>query len=92
MSCLPCRYANPPKRHMWYRQEPHYSSKLAIDFSHFRLLERLAAANLTAAVIVEDDAQIPGKDWLSDLLTTLKELPQVCMLFKTQRSTVVGNT
>lgn len=70
------RYANAWKRHMWYKRQKHYSSKIAVDLSHYRLLERIAASNRTA-VILEDDVQLTGTQWLPDLLTTLQELPQV---------------
>jgi GR25 family glycosyltransferase involved in LPS biosynthesis len=43
------------------------------------LLERIAASN-RSAVILEDDVQLTGKQWLTDLLTTLQELPQVGQL------------
>lgn len=61
---------------MWYKRQKHYSSKIAVDLSHYRLLERIAASN-SNAVILEDDVQLTGKQWLLDLLTTLQELPQV---------------
>lgn len=73
---LCCRYANPWKRHMWHNGQPHYRTKIAIDLSHYRLLERLAASN-SSAVILEDDAQLTGETWLQDLLTALQELPHV---------------
>jgi GR25 family glycosyltransferase involved in LPS biosynthesis len=44
--------------------------------SHYRLLERVAASN-RSALILEDDAQLTGEQWLPDLLTALQELPQV---------------
>lgn len=75
-TCLCCRYANTWKRHLWYRQQKHVSSKIAIDMSHYRLLERVAASN-RSALILEDDAQLTGEQWLPDLLTALQELPQV---------------
>jgi GR25 family glycosyltransferase involved in LPS biosynthesis len=64
---------------MWHKRQKHYSSKIAVDLSHYRLLERIAASN-RSAVILEDDVQLTGKQWLTDLLTTLQELPQVGQL------------
>jgi hypothetical protein len=70
------RYANTWKRHLWYKQQQHYRSKIAVDMSHYRMLERVAASN-RSTVILEDDAQLTGEKWLPDLLTTLRELPEV---------------
>jgi GR25 family glycosyltransferase involved in LPS biosynthesis len=44
---------------MWYKQQKHCATKIAIDMSHYRLLERVAASN-HSAVIIEDDAQLTG--------------------------------
>jgi GR25 family glycosyltransferase involved in LPS biosynthesis len=63
---------------MWYRRQQQYRSKIAIDMSHFHMLERIAASN-RSTLILEDDAQLTGERWLPDLLTALKELPEVRM-------------
>jgi GR25 family glycosyltransferase involved in LPS biosynthesis len=63
---------------MWYRGQRQVRSKIAIDLSHFRLMEHIAASNLST-VILEDDAQLTGERWLPDLLTALQELPEVRM-------------
>jgi GR25 family glycosyltransferase involved in LPS biosynthesis len=63
---------------MWKRNEPMIRSKIAIDLSHFRLLERIVATG-KPAVILEDDARIDmlGTQWLPNLLQALQELPEV---------------
>jgi GR25 family glycosyltransferase involved in LPS biosynthesis len=63
---------------MWDKNQPLIRSKIAIDLSHFRLLERIVATG-RPALILEDDAQIDmmGKQWLPKLLTALQELPEV---------------
>jgi hypothetical protein len=69
---------------MWHRQHKHHSVKIAIDLSHYRLLERLESSN-RSAVILEDDAQLTGERWLHDLLTVLQELPKVRNSWSCQR-------
>jgi hypothetical protein len=76
---------------MWNRKQPYIQSKIAIDLSHFRLLERIVATG-RPAVILEDDAQIDmmGKQWLPNLLTALQELPEVrrqCQCWVTKSNT-----
>ena len=61
---------------MWKKQQQHYRSKVAIDISHYRLLERIVSSKRTA-IILEDDAKLTGQQWLPELLTALQELPQV---------------
>lgn len=63
---------------MWNRNASLIRSKIAIDLSHFRLLERIVASG-KPAVILEDDARIDmmGSQWLSNLLQALQELPEV---------------
>lgn len=63
---------------MWDKGQPLVRSKVAIDLSHFRLLERVARTG-RPAIILEDDAQLnmTGKQWLPNLLTALQELPRV---------------
>jgi GR25 family glycosyltransferase involved in LPS biosynthesis len=61
---------------MWYQNRTHYSSKVAVDISHFRLWQRLAAAD-QPAIILEDDVKLTGPSFRKDLLTVLNELPQV---------------
>ena len=61
---------------MWYQNRTRYSSKVAVDISHFRLWQRLAAAD-QPAIILEDDAKLTGPTFRKDLLTVLNELPQV---------------
>ena len=61
---------------MWHKQSPWIRSKIAVDLSHYRLLERIVNTG-RPAVILEDDAALTGTQWLPDLLTALQELPQV---------------
>jgi GR25 family glycosyltransferase involved in LPS biosynthesis len=61
---------------MWYRRQRQYRSKIAIDMSHYRMLERVAASN-RSTLILEDDAKLTGEKWLPDLLTALQQLPEV---------------
>lgn len=77
-SCLSCSYTHGWRRAMWDQGQAFIRSKIAIDLSHFRVLERIAASN-RPAVVLEDDAQLDmvGTQWLPDLLTALQELPEV---------------
>lgn len=80
-TCLPIylpahRYANTFKRRMWAKQQEHYRAKIAIDLSHYRLLERIVSSN-RSAIILEDDARLTGRRWLRDMLRALQELPEV---------------
>jgi hypothetical protein len=61
---------------MWYQNRTRYSSKVAVDISHFRLWQRLAASS-QPAIILEDDVKLAGGNWTQHLLTVLNELPQV---------------
>lgn len=61
---------------MWRNNRTRYSGKVAVDVSHFRVWERVAASN-TAAIILEDDVRLTGQTWSRDLLTVLNELPEV---------------
>lgn len=61
---------------MWHKHSPWIRSKIAVDLSHYRLLERVVRMG-RPAVILEDDVALTGKQWLPDLLTALQELPQV---------------
>jgi hypothetical protein len=63
---------------MWYQNRTRYSSKVAVDISHFRLWQRLAASK-QPAIILEDDVKLAGGNWTRHLLTVLNELPQVCL-------------
>ncbi len=62
---------------MWNQNRTRYSGKVAVDISHFRLWQRLAAGN-KPAIILEDDVRLTGPTWRKDLLTVLNELPEVC--------------
>lgn len=66
---------------MWRNNRTRYSGKVAVDVSHFRVWERIAASN-KAAIILEDDVCLTGRTWSQDLLTVLNELPEVrvCVL------------
>lgn len=66
---------------MWQHNRTRYSGKFAVDVSHFRVWERIAASN-TAGIILEDDVRPTGQTWSRDLLTVLNELPEVrvCVL------------
>lgn len=64
---------------MWQHNRTYYSSKLAVDLSHFRLWERVAASD-NPVLIVEDDVRLTGAaNWTRDMLTVLNELPEVCV-------------
>lgn len=61
---------------MWHQNRTHYSGKIAVDLSHFRLWERIAAGS-QPALILEDDVRLTGANWTHHLVTVLNELPQV---------------
>jgi len=63
---------------MWQQNRTRYSSKIAVDLSHYRLWERIAAGE-QPAIILEDDVRLTGRTWTQDLLTVLQELPEVCV-------------
>lgn len=62
---------------LWKKGDIFHRGKVAVDLSHYQLLEHMAAEN-KPAIIVEDDAAFPNsKDWYADLLSRLQELPEV---------------
>jgi GR25 family glycosyltransferase involved in LPS biosynthesis len=68
---------------MWHHNRTRYSGKVAVDVSHFRVWEKIAASN-TPAIILEDDVRLTGRTWSRDLLTVLNELPEVCSVRQQQ--------
>lgn len=61
---------------MWYQNRTRYSGKVAVDLSHFRLWERIAAGS-KPAIILEDDVHLTGNNWTQHLIDVLKQLPVV---------------
>lgn len=63
---------------MWHHNRTRYTSKIAVDLSHYCLWERIAAGD-QPALILEDDVRLTGTHWTQSVLTALNELPQVRM-------------
>lgn len=71
-----CRYINGVRFRVWKRGQPYQRRKVAIDLSHYQLLERILKENRTT-LILEDDLELKTHNLYADLLKNMRLLPQV---------------
>jgi hypothetical protein len=76
------------RSYMWRHNRTRYSSKIAVDVSHFCVWEMIASSN-RPGIIFEDDIRLTGPNWSRDLLTVLNELPEVCSVLQLQQGCAV---
>eukprot|EP00878_Enallax_costatus_P004633 GHUV01004878.1.p1 GENE.GHUV01004878.1~~GHUV01004878.1.p1 ORF type:complete len:328 (+),score=37.26 GHUV01004878.1:228-1211(+) len=69
------RYIGGVRLAMWQRRQPYQLAKVAIDISHYRLLEDVMKTNRNT-LIMEDDAEFNSEDFYIALLGRMRHIPQ----------------